>query len=92
MLTFGGQIIFKGHDHIYADEIVDGIHYTTCGRTCGQREKPCQWEKQEGFSDLYPHGFDSAQGYLRIHVSSERIEVCYIDIHGRVRGQYRIEG
>ena len=29
MLDYGVQVFFYGHDHVFADMVVDGIHYTT---------------------------------------------------------------
>lgn len=31
MLKYGVQILFYGHDHVFTDMVVDGIHYALLG-------------------------------------------------------------
>jgi hypothetical protein len=92
MIQCGGSIVFKGHDHVYADEVVDGVHYTTCGCTHGERNKGPQWIDTQGFRELYPGGFTYLQGYIRVEISTQRLEVEYVDHEGSQRGIYTITG
>ena len=92
MIKCGGSIIFKGHDHVYADEVVDGIRYTTCGCTQGELKKETQRIDEQGFRELYPGGFVYSQGYIRVEVSTQRLKVEYVDNDGSQRGIYTITG
>ena len=92
MIKYRGNIIFKGHDHVYADEEVDGIRYITCGRTLGKRNKKQQWVSLDDFSKLYPGGFDCTHGYTRVKVAPDGVTVTYIDLDGKVRGISSIKG
>jgi len=87
----GGKIIFKGHDHVYVHEIVDGIHYLTCARNSGFRGRNPRWIQQTGFEELYPGGFDLTPGYHRVTVSPRSLEVELVDEEGRVCDAFVIE-
>jgi hypothetical protein len=38
MKQFGVQALFYGHDHVFTDEVVDGIHYVCAGSAGGALE------------------------------------------------------
>jgi hypothetical protein len=91
MVRYGGQIIFKGHDHIYANEAVDGVRYITAGRLLGKRDSRPSWTDREGFDDLYPDGYLCAPGYVRVEVGSSQLKLAFIDSDGRVRDHFQVD-
>ncbi len=90
MKRHGGSIIFKGHDHVFADEVKDGIRYTTCPRFFGDGKRPPRWSRIPGGEDLYPGGYDHAVGYVRVEVAPETLEVQCISSEGRIMGGYSL--
>lgn len=90
MKRSSGQIVFKGHDHVYAHEVIDGIHYTTCPRNGSVKGHKPLWTEKEGFETLYPDGFDSASGFLRVAVSSSSLMVDYVDESGSIRDRFKV--
>ncbi|MCK4341406.1 MAG: metallophosphoesterase family protein [Phycisphaerae bacterium] len=91
MKQYGGQIIFKGHDHVFADETYDGIRYTTCGRLAGEkRPSGPTWAALPRFRELYPGGYDGVWGYIRVAVTPMSVEVKYISVDGEERGSYLV--
>ena len=68
------QIFFYGHDHVFVDDIVDGIHYTLPG-SCGA---PWKFTKEEtGYEKFWP---DS--GHARLNVTPEKATVTFINLEG----------
>ncbi len=86
----GGQIIFKGHDHVFADEVYDGIRYTTCPRLFGDGKRPPKWSRIPGGDKLYPNGYDAAVGYVRVEVTPNSLEVKCFASDGRTMGGYSL--
>ena len=86
-----GALIFKGHDHLYADETADGIRYTTAGHLMsGSSERVAPWTAFKSFRDLYPAGFVCHPGYVRVEVSPDTLDVRFIDDRAAVQGAYQI--
>ena len=70
------QIFFYGHDHVFVDDIVDGIHYTLPG-SCGA---PWKFTREEtGYERFWP---DS--GHAQLDVTPEKATVQFINIDGKV--------
>ena len=70
------QIFFYGHDHVFVDDIVDGIHYTLPG-SCGA---PWKFTKAEtGYERSWP---DS--GHAQLDVTPEKATVTFITVEGKV--------
>lgn len=70
MLDYGVQIFFYGHDHVFTDMAVDGIHYTLPGSAGA----PWKFTTAEtGYTDYWP---DS--GYARVEVSKANVQVAFI--------------
>jgi hypothetical protein len=68
------QIFFYGHDHVFVDDVVDGIHYTLPG-SCGA---PWKFTKKEtGYERFWP---DS--GHARLEVAPEKAVVTFINLEG----------
>lgn len=70
MQEHGVQIFFYGHDHVFTDMVVDGIHYTLPGSAGA----PWKFEGYEtGYTEYWP---DS--GYGRVSVGPEQVRVDFI--------------
>lgn len=83
MRRHGVQILFHGHDHVFSDMVVDGIHYTLPG-SCGA---PWKFTKAEtGYERYWP-----ASGYARVRVEPERVRVEFISADEELLHQYVIE-
>ena len=70
------QIFFYGHDHVFVDDVVDGIHYTLPG-SCGA---PWHFTREEtGYERSWP---DS--GHAQLDITPEKATVTFINIDGKV--------
>jgi phosphodiesterase/alkaline phosphatase D-like protein len=70
------QIFFYGHDHVFVDDVVDGIHYALPG-SCGA---PWKFTKKEtGYDRFWP---DS--GHAQLDVTPEKATVSFINVEGKV--------
>jgi len=70
------QIFFYGHDHVFVDDVVDGIHYALPG-SCGA---PWKFTKEEtGYKRFWP---DS--GHAQLDVTSQKATVSFISVEGKV--------
>jgi len=82
MRKHGVQVFFYGHDHVFTDMVVDGIHYTLPG-SCGA---PWKFKRAEtGYERFWP---DS--GYARVRVEPDRVVVVFVDAEGRELHRYSI--
>ncbi len=69
------QIFFYGHDHVFVDDIVEGIHYTLPG-SCGA---PWHFTKEEtGYERFWPES-----GHAQLDVTPEKATVTFINIEGK---------
>jgi 3',5'-cyclic AMP phosphodiesterase CpdA len=69
------QIFFYGHDHVFVDDVVDGIHYALPG-SCGA---PWKFTKAEtGYERFWP---DS--GHARLSVTPEKATVTFVNLEGK---------
>ena len=83
MREFGVQIFFYGHDHVFLDEVVDGIHYALPG-SCGA---PWKFGREvTGYRRYWP---DSGHG--RLTVRPEQATVEFVNQVGRVIHQFVVE-
>jgi phosphodiesterase/alkaline phosphatase D-like protein len=70
------QIFFYGHDHVFVDDVVDGIHYALPG-SCGA---PWKFTRQEtGYERFWP---DS--GHAQLEVTPDKASVSFINLNGEV--------
>jgi hypothetical protein len=83
MLEYGVQIFFYGHDHVFTDMVVDGIHYTLPG-SAGAPWKFNEYET--GYTQYWP---DS--GHARVDVSPSAVKVEFIAQGGTPLYDYTIE-
>jgi 3',5'-cyclic AMP phosphodiesterase CpdA len=83
MLRYRVQIFFYGHDHVFTDMTVDGIHYTLPGSAGA----PWKFERSiTGYEKFWP---DS--GYAKVQVSPERGQVDFVALGGQVLNSYMVE-
>ena len=82
MLAHGVRLFFYGHDHVFTDMLVDGIHYTLPGSAGA----PWKFDTAEtGYED-----YDEASGFGLVHVSPETLEVELIDLTGQTLRSFSI--
>jgi 3',5'-cyclic AMP phosphodiesterase CpdA len=82
MLQHGVQIFFYGHDHVFTDMVVDGIHYSLPG-SAGAPWKFLDVET--GYTDYF---IDS--GFARVEVSPDTVSVDYVSTTGEVLQNYEL--
>jgi predicted phosphodiesterase len=82
MLEHGVQIFFYGHDHVFTDIVVDGIHYTLAGSAGA----PWKFTTAEtGYTTYWP---DS--GHARVSVSPDEVNVDFVAMGGAVLTSYKV--
>lgn len=83
MLSHGVQIMFYGHDHVFTDMVVDGVHYTLPGSAGA----PWLFTTTEtGYGTYWPES-----GYGRVRVEEERVAVELVSMEDIVLHQFTIE-
>ena len=76
------QIFFYGHDHVFVDDVVDGIHYALPG-SCGA---PWKFTKAEtGYERFWP---DS--GHAQLDVTPEKATVTYVNLEGKTLHSFSV--
>jgi hypothetical protein len=83
MLDHGVKIFFYGHDHVFADMTVDGIHYTVPGSS------GAPWmfsEAETGYTQSWLEA-----GWARVDVTLESVRVQFISITGSLLYEYTTE-
>jgi len=83
MVKSGVQTFFYGHDHVFTDMVVDGVHYSLPG-SAGAPWKFLGYET--GYTDYF---VDS--GYARVAVSPAAVNVEYVSYYGEVLQSYTLE-
>ena len=83
MRDVGVQIFFFGHDHVFVDEIVDGIHYTLPG-SCGA---PWKFGREvTGYGRYWPES-----GHGRLIVQPDHATVEFVNQPGQVIHRFPVE-
>jgi hypothetical protein len=83
MLQFGVQIFFYGHDHVFTDMNVDGIHYTLPGSSGA----PWKFTSSEtGYTSYW-----SDSGYGRVEVGPTAVDVQFVSSGGSVIYEYQLK-
>jgi predicted phosphodiesterase len=78
----GVQVIFYGHDHVFTDQVVDGVHYTLPGTTSA----PWRFKTEEtGYEQFWIES-----GYARVRVTPERLKVEFVALGGNVLFAYEV--
>ncbi|MBI3413704.1 MAG: metallophosphoesterase [Verrucomicrobia bacterium] len=76
------QIFFYGHDHVFVDDVVDGIHYALPG-SCGA---PWKFTRAEtGYERFWP---DS--GHAQLDVTPEKATVTYVNLEGKALHSFSV--
>jgi len=84
MLKYGVSAFFLGHDHVYADMTVDGIHYTVVGSAGA----PWKFGTAEtGYTDYRPES-----GFVLVTVKGDTAEVSFIRPDAAKSGGERLAG
>ncbi len=85
MQQYGVQALFYGHDHVFFDMVVDGIHYSLPGSAGA----PWKFHSAE---TGYPAGeYWTDSGYARARVRPDRIEVEFVNTNDQIVYGYTIE-
>jgi hypothetical protein len=78
----GAQFFLYGHDHIFAHQQAEDIHFVCCGRPSKLTHR---WWQTPGWSEMYgdverrdPHDFYAAIGYTRLTISPGKVRLDYI--------------
>jgi predicted phosphodiesterase len=82
MREHGVQIFLYGHDHVFVDEVVDGIHYTLPG-SCG-----APWHFGREVTGYRRFWADS--GHARLSVRPERATVSFVNLAGQVIHEFGV--
>jgi hypothetical protein len=82
LLKYGVQIFFYGHDHVFTDMVVDGIHYTLPGSAGA----PWKFDTSiTGYTDYWP---DSGHG--RVTVGPTQVQVDFVAAGGSLLWSYSL--
>lgn len=82
LLKYGVQIFFYGHDHVFTDMVVDGIHYTLPGSSGA----PWKFDTSTtGYEQYWP---DS--GHARVTVSPTQVVVDFVALGGSLLSSYSL--
>ena len=82
MRDHGVQVFFYGHDHVFTDMTVDGIHYTLPGSA------GAPWmftEAQTGYTTSWP---DS--GWGRVDVTPDSVHVSFVNLAGATLYEFTV--
>lgn len=82
MLKYGVQIFFYGHDHVFTDMVVDGIHYTLPGSA------GAPWKFSASETGYTTYWTDS--GYGRVEVGPTAVNVQFVAQGGNVIYEYQV--
>jgi hypothetical protein len=90
-----GAHFFHGHDHLWAEEMVDGVLYYESGLAWGsQSDYITKGAHDKPYSEFYPEGFTSTSchsippgcennGYVIVEVSPTQVTIWYKNYHGQ---------
>lgn len=82
MQDLGVQIFFHGHDHVFVDQVVDGIHYTMPG-SCG-----APWRFGREITGYRRHWADAGHG--RLIVRPDQATVEFVSQAGQVIHEFAV--
>ncbi len=82
MKRAGAQFFLYGHDHVFAHQPAEDIHFVCCGRPSFLQQR---WWRTPGWREAYgdvearkPHDFYAAIGYVRLTISPKCLKLEYI--------------
>lgn len=82
MLRHGVQALFYGHDHVFVDLVVDGIHYTLPGSA------GAPWKFDEGETGY--QDYDPRSGFGMVEVTAKRLRVEFFGLDGEAFRSYEV--
>ncbi len=82
MLEHGVQIFFYGHDHVFVDMAVDGIHYTDPGNA------GAIWTFTTSETGYIDYWGDS--GWAKVDVTPDDVHVSFMALGGTVLHEYTV--
>jgi 3',5'-cyclic AMP phosphodiesterase CpdA len=82
MKLHGVQVFFYGHDHVFVDDVVDGIHYALPG-SCGA---PWKFTKEE---TGYEH-FWTDSGHARLEVTPDKATVTFVNVENEAFHEFTV--
>ncbi len=85
MLRHGVQIFFYGHDHVFTDMVVDGIHYTLPGSAGA----PPLWMftgSVTGYEESW-----AESGHAQVEVGPDAVRVEFLNVEGERLYEYLLE-
>lgn len=82
----GVSIVFKGHDHLYVKEEMDGLIYQTL---------PQPSHPGDGTNSAIEYGYGAGKviggsGYLRVKTDSDKIQVDFVKFDGSIADSYLV--
>ena len=83
MVEHGARLLLYGHDHVFTDMTVDGVHYTLPGNA------GAPWTFGRDITGY--ETWDERSGYALLHVSPDAVRVDWHDVAGERFGGYVIE-
>jgi hypothetical protein len=83
----GVSIVFKGHDHLYVKEEMDGIIYQTL---------PQPSHPGDATNSAIPYGYGAGKviggsGYLKVQTNSTEAKVDFVKYDGTIADSYSIK-
>jgi len=85
MRDYGVQVFFYGHDHVFFDMVVDGIHYTIPGSA------GAPWKFSSAETGYPKESYWTDSGYAKVDVAPNRMDVAFINIDSETIYQYTIQ-
>jgi hypothetical protein len=83
MLEHGAQVFFYGHDHVFTDMNVDGIHYSLPGSAGSIWPFP---ESQTGYTEFWVD-----PGWARVDVTPTSVHVAFLALGGKLLYEYTLQ-
>jgi len=80
MREYGVQFLFYGHDHVFYDLVVDGIHYTLPGSAGA----PDAWKFKSLGLGYRSHRMYKDSGHARVRVSPTGVTVEFVNENGEI--------
>jgi hypothetical protein len=83
MLDYGVQVFFYGHDHVFTDMVVDGIHYSDPGNA------GAIWTfdgAQTGYTQYWEQS-----GWTRVDVTPDDVHVKFLAVSGDLLFDYVLQ-
>jgi len=82
LLDYGVQVFFYGHDHVFVDMTVDGVHYSDPGSAGA----PWKFDTDEtGYTEYW-----TESGWSRVNVTPDEVHVEFLAQGGALLHQYWI--